>query len=60
MVVEYMCNCCYVKCMIEFYSKWIISFICFNDNRYLLEMGDKDVELFLFYLVNKKNVVFVI
>ncbi len=56
MVIEHMHNRRYAKRSIELYSKWIISFIRFNNNRHPSEMGDKEVEVFLSHLVNAKNV----
>ncbi|GFD74746.1 integron integrase [Alteromonas marina] len=56
MVIEHMYNRRYAKRSIELYSKWIISFIRFNNNRHPSEMGDKEVEVFLSHLVNAKNV----
>lgn len=56
MVVEHMRNRRYAKRSIELYSKWIISFIRFNNNKHPSEMGDKEVEVFLSHLVNAKNV----
>ncbi len=56
MVIEHMQNRRYAKRSIELYSKWIISFIRFNNNKHPSEMGDKEVEVFLSHLVNAKNV----
>ncbi|MBU2977508.1 integron integrase [Alteromonas sp. C1M14] len=56
MVVQHMRNRRYAKRTIELYCRWIVSYIRFNKNTHPAEMGDKEVELFLSYLVNKKDV----
>ena len=56
MVVQHMRNHRYAKRSIQLYSGWIVSYIRFHNTRHPAEMGDKEVELFLSHLVNKKNV----
>ncbi|AEF04625.1 integron integrase [Alteromonas naphthalenivorans] len=56
MVVQHMRNRRYAKRSIQLYSGWIVSYIRFHNTRHPAEMGDKEVELFLSHLVNKKNV----
>ncbi|MEG3767133.1 site-specific integrase [Alteromonas sp. 14N.309.X.WAT.G.H12] len=56
MVIQYMRNRRYAKCTIELYCRWIVSYIRFNKSPHPAEMGNKEVELFLSYLVNTKDV----
>lgn len=46
----------YAKRSIQTYSYWIAYFIRFNDMAHPVELGDKEVELFLSYLVNNQKV----
>ena len=56
MIIEHMFNLRYAKSTIETYVHWICYFIHFNNKRHPSKLGNRDVEIFLSYLVNDKNV----
>lgn len=51
-----MFNLRYAKSTVKSYIYWICYFIHFYDKRHPTDLGEKDVENFLSYLVNHKNV----
>ncbi|WP_019605967.1 integron integrase [Teredinibacter turnerae] len=55
-IKDYMFQRRYAKRTIESYLLWIRRFVVYSNKRHPAEMGDREVELFLSYLVLERNV----